>query len=76
MTDVDRDFVRGPRGAHYAENLEWFESTRLSAEQVLCPLCRAEAGEHCRNEITAEPLKRFPAHEVRLRAAQKKQETQ
>lgn len=75
MTDLDRDYVRGPhRSAHFEENLEWFQSTRDLAETVLCSQCRSEPGRTCVNPITQLPLGRFPAHEVRLRAAQKKQE--
>ncbi len=42
---------------------------RAIAESVPCDYCGAEVGQTCVNPIDDEPLKRLPAHLVRLRAA-------
>ena len=49
---------------------DWTGS-RIQADSlvVMCPWCKAAIGEPCTNE--GQPLRAFPAHEVRIRLASK-----
>lgn len=69
-------YRRGPeRSVNYAENLEFFESTRELARRVPCGDCHQPAGQNCVNTISGEPLKRFPAHDHRIQQAKKTEMT-
>lgn len=49
---------------------DWLGTTvQREALTVGCPHCRAPAGELCTN--AGQPLKAFPAHEVRIRDAKR-----
>ena len=37
---------------------------------VVCPFCHAPIGVQCRNTVTDQPLRRFLAHPIRLKAAE------
>lgn len=53
---------------------DWTGSrVRADALTVPCRYCHALVGELCVND--GQPLSAFPAHDVRVRAAEKKQET-
>lgn len=64
-----------PRSPHYEANLEEFMSARALALTVQCTQCREPVGSPCRNEVSGELLKRFPAHLPRLRAVVKQEAT-
>lgn len=65
------EYPVGPKRSIYgADDAEWFATTRAEALTVPCTHCRQPIGELCMNQ--GWPLKRFPAHTVRIEAAKRR----